>query len=114
MFDVLRRSVALWICPELGPVRRSSGVGFLDAEEARKHAEAVRVWLRAERKHAGAFFSPDERAALSANLRHRDIESAKEILQIMERVKLHGFAGDPDFTLDGAAERLALLVFGKR
>jgi len=109
MFDVLRRSVALWICPELRPVK----YGFFDAEGA-TYDEAMRVWQKGERKHAGAFFTPEERAALSADLRHRDIESAKEILQIMERVKLHGFAGDPDFTLDGAAERLALLIFGKR
>lgn len=76
LFAKLRRSVALIICPELGPrparagydgtakpreraaldaayaVRTPADRGFFDAAEARAHSKARKEWIEAERERA--------------------------------------------------------------
>ena len=49
MFAHLRRSVALWICPELRPIAGPIPVGFFNVDEARALAKARREWHGAER-----------------------------------------------------------------
>ena len=114
-FVKARRRLAAWICPE---VELRSSRRFVDVDEAGEHAAARKRWIEAERaaylsRAKEPFFTPEESRASFAASRESRIKCAKEILQICQRVQLHGFVGDPDFTLDLAADRLADLLAGR-
>lgn len=117
----LRRTVALFVCPEMGVEARLKAMrtngdyvvsGFLD--KAARAAARGRLDERGEAIRNTMFFSREEHAELSAARRDRRIERAKEILQIVQEVQLHGLPSADDPAFDAQAERLAVLLFGNQ
>ena len=117
----LRRSVALFICPELAlpysgmtkPMERAARDAWLAGE-----CEAARSY-RGREPHGGItaegpFISAAEMDALIARRRHRRVERCKEILQVIYLVNEGGLPQEPDLFLDARAERLAVLLFEEK
>lgn len=112
MFHTLRRRVALAIYPDLGtstgaPTDR--GPVPLDQWAGQVCAAMPRA--------AGAhqpFIALEELDECLAALRHGRIERAKQILQIVQSVQLHGLPGRDDPAFDVLSEEFAVLLFGKK
>ena len=140
MFSRLRRSVALFICPELAcngdamtrllaetPEGRAALAddGFIrwDGRYLRfslpKGTAVVALPVTSDRVQASAvakepFLPPEKMEDLLASRRHGRIERCKEILKIIHLVVERGEFQESDSFLNGAAERLAVLIFGEK
>jgi hypothetical protein len=131
LFAKLRRSVAMFICPELGPQPARAGYNgtakpmeraALDAAYAERvrAASSKAVAAMAVCEAEQTLYPKGSAAALMATpLTPSEIagygrfKRAKEILQITRGVDLHGLVGGPDLDLDHLADRLAILLWGE-
>lgn len=84
-----------------------------DGIEIMSQSRARRAFPRKVRAFMESFSSPEGVEALRAERRHRNLERAKEVLQIVQEVQLSGLTGDDDLAFDAVAERLSVLLFGQ-
>lgn len=111
MFRTLRRRIALAICPDLGPGNGlPADPGLLPMQQWVGQA----AWLPRGAAAPEPFIAAEGMRAHSAALRHGRIECAKQILQVVQSVQLHGLPGRDDPAFDVLSEEFAVLLFGKK